>query len=129
MAPSTPQRLMIGITLGLGPTPVVSMLVGPALTLAIRKEKSIILEMCERRFIIRYERLRSLEWVGGRVVRRGCAALGGSRSVPGERREGAQRAAVPAAVHVVESQRRGAVAWRCSARVSAAMAGGGGLEG
>ena len=44
MAPSTPQRLMIGITLGLGPTPVVSMLVGPALTLAIRKEKSIILE-------------------------------------------------------------------------------------
>ena len=37
-----------------------------------------------------YERLRSLEWVVGRVVRRGCAALGGSRRVPGERREGAQ---------------------------------------
>ena len=48
MAPSTPQRLvmLMGIGLGLGPTPVVSMLVGPALTLAIRKEKSIILEMC-----------------------------------------------------------------------------------
>eukprot|EP00964_Phaeocystis_antarctica_P147049 scaffold113530_cov75-Phaeocystis_antarctica.AAC.1 len=49
MAPSTPQRLVMvmGIGLGLGPMPaVLVLLVGPALTLAIRKEKSIILEMC-----------------------------------------------------------------------------------
>ena len=92
-----------------------------ALTLAIRKEKSIILEMCTSACAV---------WGGwGRVMRRSGAARDGSGSVPGERREGAQRAAVPAAVHVVESQRRRAVAWRCSARVSAAMAGGGGLEG
>ena len=100
---------------------VPAVLVGPAVTLAIRKEKSIILEMCASACAV---------WGGwGRVMRRGCAARDGSGSVPGERREGAQRAAVPAAVHVVESQRRRAVAWRCSARVSAAMAGGGGLEG
>ena len=98
-----------------------AVLVGPALTVAIRKEKSIILE------IIRAPA--QSEVGGGRVVRRGCAALGGSRSVPGERREGAQRAAVPAAVHVVESRLGGAVAWRCSALVSAAVAGGGGKEG
>ena len=98
-----------------------AVLVGPALTVAIRKEKSIILEMCTSACAV---------WGGwSRVMRRGCAARDGSGSVPGERREGAQRAAVPAAVHVVESQRRRAVAWRCSARVSAAMAGGGGLEG
>ena len=44
MAPSTPQRLVMvmGIGLGLGPMPaVLVLLVGPALTLAIRKEKSI----------------------------------------------------------------------------------------
>ena len=42
--PSTPQRLMMGLEVGLGlglwPMPVV--LVGPAPTLAIRKEKIII---------------------------------------------------------------------------------------
>ena len=68
-----------------GRTPESTRWAGPALTLAIRKEKSIILEMCERRFIIRYERLRSLEWVGGRVVRRGCAARDGSSGSVQER--------------------------------------------